>query len=105
VFSPSLAPSVSHPPYEWTEGVNQAIDLIDDSISRVSSQYGNKVIVVDLRPSFATHEWGDSDSYITRLDRCSLVDLATPWSECWWIPGIHPNERGQQVIADEIWPN
>lgn len=103
IFSPSFAPSVSHLPYEWTDGVNQAIDLLDGSIASVSSEFGDQVVVVDLRPVFATHEWGDSDSYITRVHRCDLVEMATPWSECWWVPGIHPNSRGQQAIADEVW--
>ncbi len=103
VFSPSFSPAVTHLPYNWTEGVNEGIDLLDDAIANVASQYGGRVVVVDLRPAFATHLWGDADSYITRRHDCSLLDLALVWSSCWWLPGIHPNATGQQVIADEVW--
>jgi lysophospholipase L1-like esterase len=92
VFSPSAIE-----PYNWIAGVNGGIDLVDDSIASVAGEFGSKVLVVDLRPVFATHEWGDRDSYVAgRLDCGIRIDCAL-------VPGVHPNLAGQQAIATALW--
>lgn len=86
--------------YNWIAGVNGGIDLLDDSIASVAREYGAKVVVVDLRPVFATHEWGDGGSWIAPRIHC---DVSCGVMGTVGVPGVHPTVAGQAAIADEIW--
>jgi len=69
-------------------------NAIHDVVVSLASTWPDRIVEVPLYESFQGHEFGTTESWISPCNQ--------PKWACMAVGGVHPNELGQQAIADAI---